>query len=406
MPGSEEKLSVLGFGCMRLPTRFGGPTSAFIDRDKAVRQIRYAIDNGVNYLDTAYPYHMGNSESFLGEHILTDGYRDKVKVATKLPCFSIRRKEAVESTFQKQLKKLQTDRIDYYLLHALDGTGWDKMLSLDILSFMDKIRKEGSVGKMGFSFHGRKKDFLRIVDGYDWDFAQIQFNILDESFQAGIEGMEYAHSRGLGIVVMEPLRGGSLVGKIPGEVQKLYNFADVKRNPVDWALRWILNHPAVTVVLSGMNCMDHIKENIAVVEDALPGSMTEKETKIIGDVRNTYNKLLQVGCTGCSYCLPCPAGIDIPAAFANLNNFHMFSKTESRVYHANYLGIQTRDGKPHWTSSCINCGKCEKRCPQNIPVRSYFPRIQKDLEVPLVKAIAAIGRKFVNRKQTLEHILD
>ena len=406
MPCSDEKLSVLGFGCMRLPTRFGGPTSAFIDKNKAVKQIRYAIDNGVNYLDTAWPYHMGHSESFLGEHVLTDGYREKVNIATKLPCFSINTKEAIEKTFNKQLDKLNTDVIDYYLLHSLAGGSWDKMLSLGVIEFMDRIRKEGKVRKMGFSFHGKKSDFIKIVDGYNWDFAQVQFNILDESFQAGIEGIEYAHSKNLGIIVMEPLRGGALVGKMPSEIHSLYRATDVKRSPVDWALRWILNHPAVTMILSGMNNLEHVKENIRVTEDALPGSMTAQETEIIRSVRNTYNRLLQVRCTGCAYCLPCPVGIDIPAAFKNLNNYHMFSKIEAKIFHAAYLGIQTDDGKAHWTSSCINCGACEAKCPQSIPIRSHFPQIQKELEGPLTKTVAAIGRKLVIKKTKKEGKVD
>jgi uncharacterized protein len=402
MPKSEDKLSVLGYGCMRLPTRVGGPASSLIEKDKAKSQILSAIDAGVNYLDTAYPYHLGASESFLGEHILQDGYREKVYVATKLPCFIINKKDAIEDIFKKQLNKLQLSYIDYYLLHSLDGRSWDKMKSLGIIEFMDRIRKEKKVRHMGFSFHGRKEDFMRIVDEYDWDFCQIQYNIVDEHFQAGIEGLDYAHKKGMGVIIMEPLRGGSLVGKIPAEVQSIYDSAEIKRSPADWALRWIWNHPAVTLILSGMNNDDHIRENLQVAEESLPGGMSEDDHRIINRVRDKYNELLQLGCTGCAYCMPCPAGIDIPAAFKNLNNFHMFSKFGARTFHMAYQGIQTPDGKAHWTSTCINCGKCEVKCPQNIPVRKAFKQVQKDLEGPGVRAIASVGRFFIGKNTGVE----
>lgn len=402
MPRSEDKLSVLGYGCMRLPTKIGGPASSLIEKEKAKSQILSAIDAGVNYLDTAFPYHMGASESFLGEHILTDGYREKVYIATKLPCFIINKADAIEDTFKKQLNKLRVEYIDYYLLHSLDGNSWDKMKSLGIIDFMDRIRKDKKVRHMGFSFHGRKEDFMRIVDEYDWDFCQIQYNIIDEHFQAGIEGLDYAHSKGMGVIIMEPLRGGSLVGKIPGEVQEIYDSAEIKRSPADWALRWIWNHPAVTMILSGMNNDDHIKENLQIAEESLPEGMSEDDVRIINRVRDKYNELLQVGCTGCAYCMPCPVGIDIPAAFKNLNNYHMFSKFESRMYHMAYMGVQTSDGKAHWTSTCINCGKCETKCPQNIPVRKSFKQVQKDLEGPGIKAVASVARLFMGRKPGVE----
>ncbi|MBI9013734.1 MAG: aldo/keto reductase [Clostridiales bacterium] len=401
MPGSDEELSILGYGCMRLPTKVGGSASRLIDKDKALKQIRGAIDRGVNYIDTAYPYHLGASETFLGEYVLKDGYRDKVKLATKLPCISIRKKESIRETFTKQLKKLQTDYFDYYLLHSLDGQTWDRMLDLGIIQFMNEIKASGQVKKMGFSFHGKKEDFMRICDGYDFDFAQVQFNILDESFQAGIEGIEYAHQKGMGIIAMEPLRGGSLVGKIPLEVQKVYDESPIKRSPAEWALRWVWNHPAVTVVLSGMNVDEHIDENIKIASDALPGGLSDEDLSVISDVRDAYNKLLQVGCTGCAYCMPCPAGIDIPAAFKNLNNYYMFSKTRAKIFHAVYLGVQTEDGKAHFTDVCIDCGQCEDKCPQHIEVRQVFKQVQTDLEGPLIKGIATLGRVVLNRNQTI-----
>lgn len=399
MPNSDIKLSALGFGCMRLPTKGGIPTSAFIDKEKAAQLIRSAIDQGVNYLDTAYPYHLGASESFLGEHILKDGYREKVYIATKLPCMTIRKKESIREIFQKQLKKLHVDYIDYYLLHSLDGNTWDLMKSLGIIEFMNEVKASGQVKSMGFSFHGKKEDFIRICDEYDFDFTQVQYNILDEHFQAGIEGIEYAHKKGMGVIVMEPLRGGSLVGKMPKDIQDIYDQAEVKRSAAEWAFRWIYNNPAVTLVLSGMNIQEHLDENVRIAIDSPPNCMTESEKAIVDEVREKYNELLQVGCTGCAYCMPCPAGIDIPAAFKNLNNYHMFSKMEGRIYHAAYLGIQTEDGRATFTDKCIDCGVCEQKCPQNLPIREHFKQVQRDLEGPFVKSVAFIGRRFMGTKK-------
>ncbi len=399
MPNSNDKLSVLGYGCMRLPTRIGGSASSLIDKEKALKQIRYAIDNGVNYLDTAYPYHLGASESFLGEYVLKDGYREKVNIATKLPCFAINKKEKIEEIFNKQVQKLQVDCIDYYLLHSLDGNTWNKMLSYDIIDFMDRIKRQGKVRYMGFSFHGKRDEFKKIVDEYNWDFAQVQYNILDENFQAGIEGIEYAHSKGLGIIVMEPLRGGSLVGKIPKQVQNLYDSTAIKRSSADWALRWIWNHPAVTLVLSGMNQDEHIKENIKIASEVLPDSLTDSEIDIIDNVRDTYRSLMKVACTGCAYCMPCPADINIPSAFKNLNNYHMFSKLEAKISHMRWAGLQTEDGESHWTRTCLDCGKCEQACPQGIKVREEFEQVQNDLEGIGVRSLAAIGRAIMGSKK-------
>ena len=401
MPKSEDKLSALGFGCMRLPSKGSGSgLTSSIDIEEAKSQILHAIDKGVNYLDTAWPYHRGASESFLGEHILSDkSIRDKVYIATKMPCFMINSTDRFDEIFNKQLEKLQVDCIDYYLLHSLDGPSWEKMLNLGVIEWMDKIRKEGKVRYMGFSFHGQHKDFIKIVDGYDFDFTQVQFNILDENYQAGIKGIEYASQKDMGIIVMEPLRGGSLVGKIPEEVAAIYNTADIKRSAADWALRWIYNHPQVTVVLSGMNNLDHINENIKVASETMPNSLTEKEKGIISDVRDTYHELLTIGCTGCSYCMPCPVGIDIPGTLKGLNNFHMFSKGEARMYHMMYSGVSTEDKKPHWASSCIECGKCETKCPQHLEIRSAMKQVSREMENPIIKGAAAIARPIMNRRK-------
>lgn len=396
MPKSDDKLSVLGYGCMRLPTRMGGASSNMIDKETAIRQIRGAIDSGVNYLDTAWPYHLGASETFLGEHILKDGYREKVNIATKLPCMMISKKDKIEEIFNKQMEKLQVECIDYYLLHSLDGPTWDKMVSLDIIEFMNRIKKEGKIRHMGFSYHGKYEDFIRIVDDYDWDFTQVQYNILDENFQAGIKGIEYAASKNMGIIAMEVLRGGALVGKIPKEIQDIYDEAPIKKSAAEWAFRWVYNNPAITLVLSGMNDDEHIKENLKIAENALPNGMSAEELEIVNRAREKYLEIMSVGCTGCAYCMPCPAGIDIPSAFKNLNNYHMFGKMEPKIRHMAYTGIITNDGKPHWTNSCIDCGKCEEACPQNIEVRREFKKVQKNLEGRGVKIIAGMARPLLN----------
>jgi predicted aldo/keto reductase-like oxidoreductase len=394
MPGSDEKLSVLGFGCMRLASKGKGLLSS-IDTEKAAEQIKMAIDNGVNYLDTAYPYHAGNSESFLGEHILKDGYREKVNVATKLPCFIINKKQKIEEIFNKQLEKLNVDYIDYYLLHSLNGSTWDKMVSLDIIPFMDQMKSHKRIRKMGFSFHGTYDAFIRIVDSYDWDFCQVQYNIIDENFQAGIRGINYAASKGLGIIIMEPLKGGILAGNIPKDIKEIYSSSKSSWSPAEWALRWVLNNPNVTMVLSGMNDDNHINENIKITSDTLPNSMTDSERKVISDVRSKYLELMEVGCTGCGYCMPCPAGINIPGAFKDLNNYSMFSKSSAKLSHMAFTGIITDDGKPHWTKDCIDCGKCEKACPQGIEVRKEFKKVQKSLEGPVVRGVSTVARLFI-----------
>ncbi len=395
MPKSSDKLSALGYGCMRFKTKGGS-----IDVQESKKQVMHAIDNGVNYLDTAWPYHRGESESFLGEHILSDkALRDKVYVATKMPCFTISKAEKFDEIFNKQLSKLKIDYVDYYLLHSLSGSTWQKMLDLGITDWMDKVKKEGKVRHMGFSFHGKHEDFIKIVDGYDFDFAQVQFNILDENYQAGIKGIEYAAKKNMGIIVMEPLRGGSLTGSIPKEVQEIYDTADIKRKPADWALRWIYNHPQVTLVLSGMNEIEQIDENIKTASETMPDSLTDKEKKIISDVRNKYMELLTIGCTGCGYCMPCPVGIDIPGVLKVLNNFHMFSKSSARINYMAYNGIMTADGKAHFASSCIECGKCEQKCPQNLQIRQGMKQIAKEIENPFIRAVAAVARPIVNGRR-------
>ena len=398
IPKPGETLSVLAFGCMRLPTRIGREFSSLIDVEKAKKQIIEAIEMGVNYLDTAYPYHMGASESFLGEHILSGSYRAKVNIATKLPCWLVKSRADMERIFAKQMEKLSVSTIDYYLLHAVDGRTFRGMADLGVLEFMDKLKSEGKIRNSGFSFHGTKDEFAPIVDSYDWDFAQVQYNILDEHFQAGIEGIDYAAAKGMGVMVMEPLKGGSLAGPLPADVKKIYEAAAVKRDPADWALRWVLNHQGVTTVLSGMNKESQVRQNVYVAESAEPNAMTDEDCKIIAAVREAYMQNLAVRCTECGYCQPCPVGINIPAVFKNLNNYQLFSKVSARVHHAVYAGVRTKDGLAHWAGSCVGCGKCEARCPQHLEIRENLKQVASLMEGPLEKSGAAIARMVIGKR--------
>lgn len=398
IPKTGEKLSVLAFGCMRLPSRMGREFSSLIDAERAKRQIMEAIELGVNYLDTAYPYHMGASESFLGEHILSGSCRGKVNIATKLPCWMVKSRDDMERIFAKQMEKLSVSTIDYYLLHAIDGRTFRRMAELGVLEFMDKLKSAGKIRNSGFSFHGTKDEFAPIVDSYDWDFAQVQFNILDEHFQAGAEGIDYAAAKGMGVMVMEPLKGGSLVGRLPAEVKKIYDNASVKRAPADWALRWVMNRRGVTTVLSGMNEESQVRQNVSVAESAEPNAMTEAEQEVIAAVREAYMQNLAVRCSECGYCQPCPVGINIPAVFKNLNNYALFSKASARVHHAIYAGVRTKDGLAHWAGSCIGCGRCESLCPQHLPIRENLRKAASLMEGPLEKGGAAIARTIMGKK--------
>ncbi len=384
VPKTKDKLSILGFGCMRLPlTR----THA-IDEDRAIRQIRYAIDNGVNYLDTAPAYHMGRSEPLLGR-ALADGYREKVRVATKLPPWSVRTRGDMEHILEGQLVKLRTDHIDYYLLHSLAQESWDKMLQLGVLEFLDEAKLSGKIINAGFSFHGNLDTFKKIIDAYDWEFCQIQYNFLDEFNQAGTEGLNYAASKGLAVMVMEPLRGGSLAGQVPAQVDKIWKEAEVRRTPAEWGLRFVWDHPEVTVVLSGMNQESQIEENLKVAGEAEPGSLTPAEITLIGRARNTYMGLMKVGCTGCGYCMPCPAGVNIPECFSLYNGASMFGNRREYAFH--YL---TRHGgvlgNRSFAGLCRNCGKCEKACPQHLPVPACLKEVSDSMEGRTMGAKVAV----------------
>jgi len=372
VPKTGDRLSILGFGCMRLPSKNRG-----IDEERTIRQIRHAIDSGVNYFDTAPAYHFGKSEQILGK-ALQDGYREKVKIATKLPHWSVRERADMDRILAGQLATLKTDHIDYYLLHSLGKESWEKLEKLGVLGFLDKAKAEGKIRNAGFSFHGTFDAFKQIVDAYDWQFCQIQYNFLDEHNQAGTAGLRYAAGKNLAVMVMEPLRGGNLAGPVPKEVQKIWDESPVKRSPAEWGLRWVWNHPEVTVVLSGMNNEAHIDENIRTAGSALPQALSPEDLARIDRVKETYRRLMKVGCTGCGYCMPCPAGVDIPGCFALYNAHHLFP--DDRAPHFQYIGHHGGlIGDVSYAGLCRQCGKCEKACPQHLPI----PRLMKDVKAEM-----------------------
>ena len=376
IPKTGDELSVLGFGCMRLPTTEDGT----IDEKRATLQVRYAIDHGVNYVDTAWPYHMGQSEPFLGR-ALADGYREKVKVATKLPSWLVDSREDMDSFLNAQLKKLQTDHIDYYLVHGLAGELWDKMEALDIIDFLDKAKSDGRIINAGFSFHGSIVDFKRIVDAYPWIFCQIQYNFMDENNQAGTEGLKYAASKDLGIIVMEPLLGGNLANRVPPEVKEIWNEASVKRTPAEWALRWVWNHPEVTVVLSGMNEEIQVEENLKIADEAYPNSLTEAELQLVKRVEQKYRELMKTGCTGCRYCSPCPSGVDIATCFEIYDNFFLTgNEKEAKLQYAAKPGGVIRGDVTSYASQCTECGQCIEKCPQHLDIPTFLKSVAQEFE--------------------------
>lgn len=363
---TNENVSVLGFGCMRLPVIGGDPTN--IDESKAIPMIRHAIDAGVNYVDTAYPYHGtgfmqgGASEPFVAK-ALKDGYREKVNLATKLPSWLTKTRADMDKYLNEQLERLQTDVIDFYLVHSLNAGVWPALKEAGIREFLEQALKDGRIRYAGFSFHDEPDLFKEIVDYYDWSFCQIQYNYLDEEYQAGKSGLEYAAKKGLGIAIMEPLRGGNLV-HLPRAARNIIDQADTKRTPAEWALRWIWDHPEVSVVLSGMTTMEQVVENIKIAGEALPNSLTTKELAIVEEVKEIFNDRIKVKCTACSYCMPCPVGINIPGFFATYNDHWVFDGTPAAKER---YAIWLKRATP--ASKCVECGKCESHCPQAIEIR-------------------------------------
>jgi predicted aldo/keto reductase-like oxidoreductase len=366
----DWKGSALGFGCMRFPV-IGGER-ANIDEPEATRMLYYAIDRGVNYLDTAYTYHDGNSESFVGR-VLTGSYRQKVRLATKLPCWKVEAPADFDGLLSEQLARLQTEHIDFYLLHGLDKKSWRKMRDMDVLEWAEGAIADGRVGHLGFSFHDEYAVFQEIVDAYDrWTFCQIQYNYMDVENQAGTKGLKYAASKGLAVVIMEPLLGGRLV-EPPGPIQELWDTATQKRPPADWALQWLWNQPEVSVVLSGMSAMEQVEQNVASAGASGPDTLTADELALVAQVRDRYQEFCPIPCTKCGYCMPCPNGVDIPRNLEIYNQGPMYEKPE----HARIgYGFVPEDKR---ASACIQCRECEELCPQSISISEWMPIVHEVL---------------------------
>lgn len=357
---ADREVSALGFGCMRLPV-IGGNESR-IDESEATRMLRYAIDHGVNYIDTAWPYHGGESEPFIGR-ALQRGYRAKVYLATKLPSWLVETQQDCDRYLNEQLKRLQTDQIEFYLLHSLDRDRWPKLESLGGLEFLDRAVKDGRIGCAGFSYHDELQYFKLIIDAYDWAFCQIQYNYVDEEFQAGTEGLKYAVSKGVDVVVMEPLRGGKLTKRLPREAEAVLEESGIDRTPAGLALRWVWDHPEVSCVLSGMSAMDHVVENCRMADDSDPDSLTEEERRLIGRIREILAERTVVPCTNCGYCLPCPEGVAIPEILSTYNDLHIYDDPNwARGYYRVAIRPERRADK------CVECGECEEKCPQGIGI--------------------------------------
>jgi hypothetical protein len=363
---------------MRLPVIGDDPTH--IDEEYAINMIRYAIDHGVNVIDTAYPYHgfsldQGGQSEPLVAKALRDGYREKVKIATKLPSWVIEKREDMDRFLNEQLERLETDCIDFYMVHGINKTYWENLKKLGFEEFLDRAIADGRIKHAGFSFHHRLELFKEVVDYYDWSFCLIQYNYLDDDYQAGKEGLKYAYKKGLGVAVMEPLRGGQLATDIPEEVQEIFSKSEVKRFPSDWALKWVWNHPEVSVVLSGMSTMDQVKENIKIAQEAHPYSLTDLELDLINQAKSVFEKKLKINCTNCGYCLPCPSGVNIPENFAKYNDYFLFGSPETKdIYQFHYEGLIMENER---ASTCTECGVCEEHCTQNIPIIQELKKVKE-----------------------------
>jgi len=372
---TNVETSVLGFGAMRLPmVGAHGPMSGFdpnipIDEVEATKMFHFALEQGVNYFDTAYGYHGGKSETFVGK-TLRD-YRSKVMIATKLPVWNLQKPEDVERIFSEQLQKLQTDYVDVYLVHGLGTQTWEKAKALGVLEFMDKLVSSGRIRFAGFSFHDELKVFKEIVDAYDWSVCQIQFNYYDQDYQAGREGLAYATARNIGVIAMEPLRGGKIVDKIPQEIQAIWDGAPSKKSPVEWAMRWVWNFDGVSTVLTGSSSLEQLKENARIVKDAAIDSLLPEEMAVFDKVREAYRKMLRIDCTGCGYCMKCPNGVNIPQNFSTYNDAYLFHSIEQNAFF--YNSFMTPGER---ASSCIDCMECIEKCPQKLNIPEELKKVR------------------------------
>lgn len=365
-----EKVSLLGTGTMRLPLCQDGT----VDRNEAIEMIRHSIDMGVNYVDTAYMYHDGESEKIVGE-ALKDGYREKVLLADKMPVWLAKDEEKMKELFEEQFARLQVDVIDMYLVHNITAPVWRRVQKFHLMDFLEEQQKKGRIKHIGFSFHDELSLFKEVIDAYPWDFCQIQLNYMDKDFQAGEEGLRYAAAKNIPVVIMEPLKGGKLTDALPRTVQALWEQTDIQRTPAEWAFRWVADHPEVMVILSGMSAKEQLEENLRILSDAQPNSLTDKELSIIDQVSDEYNKLIQYSCTACKYCMPCPKKIDIPTAIKFYNEWFLYEGNPK--IKADYPTWLTEGRRP---GDCAHCKACEEHCPQHLPISEIMKKTAEIFE--------------------------
>ncbi len=366
-----QPISLLGFGCMRFPKKGNS-----IDMEKTEQQLLRAIELGVNYFDTAYIYN--GSEAAIGKIFEKNNCREKVNIATKLPQYLIKSKTGIDKYFNEQCERLNTNYIDYYLMHMLTDIGaWNKLQRLGIESWIEDKKASGEIKNIGFSFHGNTEKFIEILNAYDWDFCQIQYNYLDEHSQAGVDGLRAAYKKSIPVIIMEPLRGGKLVDMLPQSAKEIISNYNIKRTPAEWAFRWLFNQPEITCVLSGMNSMDMLEENCRIASDSVTGIFTANDFALIEQVKDEIQKKTKVGCTACGYCMPCPKGIDIPTAFRCYNHTATENMHSGRF---EYLQCLAYNKDRADIKSCVECGKCEKHCPQHLEIRKELKNARKALQ--------------------------
>lgn len=382
---NQDKLSILGFGCMRFPKKGPG-----FNMDEIEREVLYAIEQGVTYFDTAYVY--PGSEEALGTVLAKNHCRDKVTIASKLPHYLLKTLDDAKRIFEEECKRLQTDHIDYYLMHMLtDVKTWERLKSIGLLEWLETLRSEGRIRRIGFSYHGSTAEFLDLLNAYDWEFCQIQYNYLDENSQAGRAGLKAAAAKGIPVMIMEPLRGGKLVSHLPSKAMDAFAHTTPKRSPAEWAFRWLWNQPEVSVVLSGMNSMEMLQENIRIASEVEVNALTDEEMKLYETVKAAIREKTKVPCTGCAYCMPCPKGVDIPGSFQCYNMSYAEGFINSM---REYVMCSVTRGEPRQVSQCIECGKCEQHCPQHIEIRKELKQVKKRFESnPIYALIAFVMKK-------------